>query len=138
MKCRNIIRVNCVYKECTEFVYIYQAMGSCLNSFCNFKWLCANILRLVEWAVSEWLLLNTKWAIFQPYHGQNKLHLMRWWCPLCTRPMCLAHWNDSQWVDISLHYEWLQANKSLFLLLNAACLVEKQQILVWRQLESNR
>jgi len=24
--------------------------------------------------VSEWLLLKTKWAFFQPYHGENKLH----------------------------------------------------------------
>jgi len=28
---------------------------------------------------------------FQLYHGENKLHLMRWWwwCPLCTRPTYL-------------------------------------------------
>jgi hypothetical protein len=24
--------------------------------------------------VSEWLLFNTKWVIFQPYQGENKLH----------------------------------------------------------------
>ena len=24
--------------------------------------------------VSEWLLRNSNWAIFQPYHGENKLH----------------------------------------------------------------
>jgi hypothetical protein len=24
--------------------------------------------------VSEWLLFNAKWAIFQPYYGENKLH----------------------------------------------------------------
>jgi len=23
---------------------------------------------------SEWLLFNTKWAIYQLYHGKNKLH----------------------------------------------------------------
>ena len=33
----------------------------------------------------KWWLLNAKWAIFQPYYGQNKLHPMRW-CPFCTRP----------------------------------------------------
>jgi hypothetical protein len=26
-----------------------------------------------EW-VSEWLLLNAMWAMFQLYHGENKLH----------------------------------------------------------------
>jgi len=24
--------------------------------------------------VSEWVLFNTKWAIFHLYHGKNKLH----------------------------------------------------------------
>jgi len=28
-------------------------------------------LNIVE---SEWLLFNAKWAIFQRYHGKNKLH----------------------------------------------------------------
>jgi len=33
---------------------------------------------------SEWLLLNAIWAIFQLYHGDNNLHLLRWkWCLLC-------------------------------------------------------
>ena len=33
---------------------------------------------MVNWyvKVSEWLLFNAKWAIFQLYHGKNKLH--RW------------------------------------------------------------
>jgi hypothetical protein len=30
--------------------------------------------------VSEWLLFNAKWAIYQLYHDENKLHSMRWWC----------------------------------------------------------
>ena len=25
--------------------------------------------------MSEWLLFNTKWGIFQLYHGENKLHI---------------------------------------------------------------
>jgi hypothetical protein len=29
------------------------------------------------WLMSEWLLLNAKWAIFQLYHGENKLHSMK-------------------------------------------------------------
>ena len=33
---------------------------------------------------SEWLLFNTKWAIFQLC--QNKLHSIKWWCLLYFRP----------------------------------------------------
>jgi len=43
-----------------------------------------------------------------------------------------AHWNNSPWLDMSLHLDtlsWFWANLSLLLLLNTACLVEKQQIL---------
>jgi hypothetical protein len=28
--------------------------------------------------VREWLLFNTRWAIFQLYHGDNKLYSIRW------------------------------------------------------------
>ena len=32
-------------------------------------------------------MLNAKLAIFQRYHGENKLHSMKWCrCPLCSRP----------------------------------------------------
>jgi hypothetical protein len=43
----------------------------------------------------------------------------------------LAHWNKSLTIDITLHSEtlsWFRANHSLLLLLNAACLAEKQHI----------
>ena len=43
----------------------------------------------------------------------------------------LAHWN-TLWVDMSLHSDtisWFRANKSLLLLPNATCSVEKLQIL---------
>jgi hypothetical protein len=42
-----------------------------------------------------------------------------------------AHWNNSLQVDMLPHSDtlsWFQANQSLLFLLNAACLVEKQQI----------
>ena len=87
--------------------------------------------------MSEWLLFNTKWAIFQQYHGGNKLYFDEiWWqrCLLCTRSTCcvgLAHWNNSLWIDMSLHLEilfWFWASQPLFLLLGAACSVEKEQI----------
>ena len=35
--------------------------------------------------VSEWLLFDAKLATFQLCHGENKLRLMRWWFPLCSR-----------------------------------------------------
>jgi hypothetical protein len=57
----------------------------------------------------------------------------------------LAHWNNSLWVDMSLHSDplfWLRANQYFLFLLNAACFAEKQQIpilksLVWPDLGSN-
>ena len=106
--------------------------------------------------VSEWLLLNTKWEICQPYHGENKLHLMKWWwyrSPLCSRPthwvvlfIVLAHWNNSPREDMSLHstrYSDTEPTSLLLILFfNAACLVEKQQILIlwsliWPYRDSN-
>ena len=102
-----------------------------------------NICRVLR--VSEWLLFNTKWSFFfWLYHGENKLHSIRWWCPHCTRPTCLVgfflvlvHCNKSPWIDMSLHYATLlrfRANQSLLLLLNAACLAEKQQISILQSL----
>ena len=86
--------------------------------------------------MSEWLLFNTKWAIFQQYHGGNKLYFDEiWWqCLLCTRSTCwvgLPHWNNSLWIDMSLHLDilfWFWASQPLFLLLGAACSAEKEQI----------
>ena len=43
----------------------------------------------------------------------------------------LAHWNNSLWVDMSLHSDTLSwANQFLLFLFNAECLTEKQQILI--------
>jgi hypothetical protein len=62
-----------------------------------------------------------------------------WWDPLCSRStrwvffIVLAYWNNSPQIDMSLHSDslfWLWANQSLILLLNAACLTKKQQILI--------
>jgi hypothetical protein len=39
--------------------------------------------------MSELSLFQAKWAIFQSYHGENKLQSMRWWCPLYTTPIRL-------------------------------------------------
>jgi hypothetical protein len=43
----------------------------------------------------------------------------------------IANWNNSPWVDMLSHQDTLsrfQANQSLLLLFNTACLTEKQQI----------
>ena len=77
-----------------------------------------------EW-VSDWLLLNANSAIFQPYHGENKLLFNE----MMMRPtrlvefliLVLAHWNNSLRIDMSLYSDtlsWLRANQSL--LLNAS------------------
>jgi hypothetical protein len=45
----------------------------------------------------------------------------------------LAHWNNKPRVDMSLHSDtlfWIRTNQSLLFLLNAACLAEKQHILI--------
>ena len=36
--------------------------------------------------LKEWLLLDAKWATFQPYNDENKFHSMKWWWgPSSTR-----------------------------------------------------
>ena len=49
----------------------------------------------------------------------------------------LAHWNNSAWVDMSLHsytLPWLRVNQSVLFLLNGVCLEEKQQMLILQSL----
>ena len=89
---------------------------------------------------SEWIsvcICNT--AIFQLYHGDNKLifnemmmrsalyqtNTRRWFF------IVLAHWNNSPPIDMVPHSDtlfWFRANQFLLVLLNAVCLVEKQHI----------
>ena len=40
---------------------------------------------LFEW-VSEWLLFNAKWAIFQLYHGRTSYFLSEWVSDCCLMP----------------------------------------------------
>ena len=84
--------------------------------------------------VSEWLLFNAKWAFSQLYHGQNKLHSMKW-CRLCTRPphllgifKLLALCDNSPQTDSSLISSWCRAMQFLLLLHKVVCLAEKQQM----------
>ena len=103
--------------------------------------------------VSEWLLLKNNSAIFQLYHGENKLifnEIMIKFALFQTNKLswfviALVHCNNCLRVDMSLHSDtlfWFRANQSLFLLLHAAWLAEKQQIpilksLVWHERGSN-
>jgi len=83
-----------------------------------------------------------KWYILQIYHGENKLDSMGWWwCQLCTKPTRLAGFYSASSLKQQSVIRHVAPMRhiiliSLVLLLNAACLVEKQQItilysLVW-------
>ena len=96
--------------------------------------------------VNEWLLFNANSAIFQLYHGENRL-IYQWNDEICLFWIfiVLAHWYNSPQVDISIYSNtlfWFQANQSLLFLLSAVCLAKKQQIpilmsLVWHDRGSN-
>jgi hypothetical protein len=85
---------------------LYKLNVMCLwNLFLNTK---MGYRIVVKWK-SEWLLFNAKLAIFQPYHGEYKLHVDEmmstlyytdrlWWIF-----MVLAHWNKHLLADMSLH-----------------------------------
>jgi len=91
--------------------------------------------------VSEWLLFNANSAIFQLYHGENKLQfnemMMRStlyktntlsWIFIV---LLLAHWNNSPQIYMSPHSDTVsrfRANQYLLFLLNGLCLEEKQQM----------
>ena len=75
--------------------------------------------------MSGWLLFNTNSAIFQLYHGENKLilnELIMMSALYLTNRLCwifivLAHWHNSPRVDISPHSDTIpcfQTNQSLF------------------------
>ena len=102
---------------------------SCLISRCLTQW--------NEW-VGEWLLFNTNSAIFQLYHGENKLifnaMMMRfalfWTNTLSWIFIVLAHWNNSPRIAKSPHSDtlsWFRPNQSLLFLLNGACLAENHK-----------
>ena len=74
--------------------------------------------------VSEWFLFKANSAIFQLYHGENKLIFNEMAMRLSWIFIVLAHWNNSLWVDMSLHGTqtlgtlfWFKANQSLLFLL---------------------
>jgi hypothetical protein len=79
--------------------------------------------------LSEWLLFNANSAIFQLYHGKNKLisnEVMR--SALYKTNMLsfimLAHRNNSLRMEMSPHPDtlsWFRTNQSMLFVLNASC-----------------
>jgi hypothetical protein len=74
---------------------------------------------------------------FRLYHGENKLifndDVVRFVLDQHAELDFIvpAHWNNNPRINMPLHSDtlfWFRANQSLLLLLNAACLAEKQQI----------
>jgi hypothetical protein len=91
----------------------------------------------MKW-VSEWLLFNANSAIFQLYHGENKLifneiYEVRY---VLDQHAELDFYSASSLKQQSVgrhvaplgHIILIRANQSLLFLLNAVCLAEKQQI----------
>ena len=107
-------------------------------------WLGDFCLTPNKW-VSEWLLFSANAAIFQLYHGENRLifnGMMHRFALYKTNTLScifivLTHWNNSPWIDMSPHSDtlsWFRSNQYLFFLHNAACLAAKQQIAIWMSL----
>ena len=85
----------------------------------------------VKSMASEWLLFNANSAIFQLYHGENKLiinEMMIRFVLYFTNKLSwifivLDHRNSLR-IDMSPHsdtFSWFLVNQSLLFLLNAAC-----------------
>ena len=119
------------------------------------KWRMDNIGHKTEneeW-VSEGLLFYVNSAMFQLYHGENKLMFnammimstLYYTNTLVLILIVLAHWNNSALIDMLPHsntLSWFPTNQYLLFLFNAVYLAEKQQIsillsLVWPDRGSN-
>jgi hypothetical protein len=77
------------------------------------------------WTILYIYITNQSYTV---YHRDS----FRIWIDHVNINVVLAHWNNSPWIDISLHSDtlfWFRANLSLFLLLNAACLAEKHTLI---------
>ena len=107
------------------FVYLYCECLMILFSLVVFIYFCIfkDISYNIKW-MSEWLLFNTKLAIFSYIIATTSY--IRW--ALGTR---LTRWNNSPQVDMSLHSDalyWFQANQSFHFLLIDTCLLQKEHI----------
>jgi hypothetical protein len=72
-----------------SFFFIKNKCKKCqINRWSCYLFVSRNISFI---KISERMPFNAKWVIFQLYHGENKLHSMKWWwCPLCSRPTRLV------------------------------------------------
>ena len=149
---------------------IYAPNNFCLNWNCNlsfntclqFYCILSTLKRptiLIEisqaYELSWWLkpeitmkrlfLLQVDWLDYWLLIVQRKIFLL-WVSDCCLTPtqLVLAPWKNSPRIDMSPHSDtlfWFWDNKSLLFLLNAACLANKQQILIlvfgltWPRLE---
>jgi hypothetical protein len=89
-----------------------------------------------EWQCWSEPLFNAKWPILQLYHmARTSYRYIQWDNDVCfvlsqQTFIVLVHWNNSPWLNTSLHSDtvsWFHANLSLFLLLNAVCLTGEKQ-----------
>jgi hypothetical protein len=92
-----------LYDKNIIFWYKMGSVGK-VNVIHNITWNLHRLNHVI--GLSEWLLFNATWTIFQLYHGENKLHQTRWWWPLYNRPTLvwlfveLAHCINSSRVDM--------------------------------------
>jgi hypothetical protein len=100
---------------------------------------CNQCLSQLQLWVSEWLLLSGNSAIFQVYHGENKLIFNEMMMRSAlyktnTRSwifVVLAQWNTSFRIDRSPKPDtltWFPSKQYLLFLRNDVCLEEKQHI----------
>jgi hypothetical protein len=84
------------------------------SRWCNGCRLASSAVDIVYELVSEWLLYNTKWAIFSAISWQDQISFdeimisaLYYANTLSWTFIVLAYWNKSLWVDMSLHSDTL-------------------------------
>ena len=119
--------ISAMTRTSLQIVYIYLVSGTCKYKF--------EMALGMEW-LSEWLLFNANSAIFQLYHGDNKLYSMRWWWWFVLNQhlnWILDFYNASSRSRVEMLYHldtlsWYRVNQSFVLFLKAAYIEEKQYI----------
>jgi hypothetical protein len=94
--------------------------------------------------MSDFMTHRVSGCVIVAYRQVSSFSAISWWEQVTFRShlygtstpiwtfIVLSHWNNSLQVDMLPHWDtlfWLQANQSLLICFNAACLAEKQQIL---------
>jgi hypothetical protein len=119
-----------------NLINIYQWNSYILNLIYTIGEMYSYLTRCGSQSINQSGSQSVLWIIFYLYHGENKLHSMRWWwCLLCSRPtrLVLTNYDNSSQVDMSPHSDTLsrfRANYYFLFLLNGACWAEKQQITI--------